>query len=203
MCIRRYDTIKKTQKNSTQALIPIDDIQENGFVKLKGGGYIKIIRVTPINYELKSDLEKKTILNSYKAFLKTCNFNLQILIQSRKENLEKQISILEKEKNLKKNSKEKQIFNNYIEYIKRINFENKSSSKNFFIIIHQKDDLPKKNSNYNPDSLIKENLNDKFFQIKETLTRCGNYVYELDKKETLNNLYSFFNTRKEILLSNN
>ena len=126
------------QKNSTQALIPIDDIQENGFIKLKSGCYIKIIKVTPINYELKSDLEKKTILNSYKTFLKTCNFNLQILIQSRKENLEKQISILEKEKNLKNNSKEKQIFNNYIEYIKRINFENKSSSKNFFIIIHQK-----------------------------------------------------------------
>ena len=125
------------------------------------------------------------------------------MIQSRKENLEKQISILEKEKNLKNNSKEKQIFNNYIEYIKRINFENKSSSKNFFIIIHQKDDIPKKNSNYNSDSLIKENLNDQFFQVKETLTRCGNYVYELEKKETLNILYSFFNTRKEFLLSNN
>ena len=41
----------------------------------------------PINYYLKSDLEKEAILNSFKLFLKTCDFNIQILIQSKKENL--------------------------------------------------------------------------------------------------------------------
>ena len=32
------------------------------------------------------------ILNSYKIFLKTCDFNFQILIQSKKEDLSKHIS---------------------------------------------------------------------------------------------------------------
>ena len=115
-------------------------------------------------------MEKKTILNSYKTFLKTCNFNLQILIQSKKENLEKNIFNLEQEKNKKKDPKEKEIFDNYIEYIKKINSE----------------------------KIIIENLNEKYFKIKETLSRCGNFIYEIEKKETLDILYSFFNCRKNL-----
>ena len=41
---------------------------------------------------MKSELEKEAILNSYKIFLKTCNFDLQILVQSNKEDLSKHIS---------------------------------------------------------------------------------------------------------------
>lgn len=49
--------------------------------------YVKIAKIKPINFSLKSELEKEAILNSYKLFLKTCNFNMQILIQSNKEDL--------------------------------------------------------------------------------------------------------------------
>lgn len=193
--IRRQKEIRITKENSVQNIIPIEEIKENGIIKLKNETYIKIIKIIPINYELKSELEKKTILNSYKSFLKTCNFNLQILIQSKKENLEKHILILEKEKNLKKTPKEKQIFDNYIEYIKKSNLDNKSSSKNFYIIISQNDELSKKGLN-NLEKIIIENLNEKYFKIKETLSRCGNIVYETDKKEVIDIMYSFFNYRK-------
>ena len=70
---------------------------------MKNNKYIKILKIIPINYNLKSDLEKEAILNSYKIFLKTCNFNIQILIQSSKENLEKNIF------NIQKISKKKKI----------------------------------------------------------------------------------------------
>ena len=43
----------------------------------------------PINFNLRSDLEKESILNSYKIFLKTCDFDIQILVQSNKEDLSK------------------------------------------------------------------------------------------------------------------
>ena len=84
----------------------------------------------------------------------------------------------------------------YIEYIKKINSENKSSSKNFFIIIHQDDEFKNINPENNSEKIIIENLNEKYFKIKETLSRCGNFVYEIDKKETIDILYSFFNCRK-------
>ena len=79
------DFIKK-KKISTQEWIPFDRILINGIIVRKNE-YIKILKVLPINYDLKSNLEKEAILNSYKLFLKTCDFNIQILIQSKKENL--------------------------------------------------------------------------------------------------------------------
>ena len=189
--------IKRTKENSVQNLIPIIQIKENGVIKLKNEKYIKIIKVIPINYELKSELEKESILNSYKVFLKSCNFNLQILIQSKKEDLEKHFFILEQEKK-RKDTKDNQIYNDYIKYVKKINSENKSSSKNFYIIIHQDGEYQNNNSQYNQEKIIIDNLSEKYFKIKESLTRCGNFIYEIDKKETIDILYSFFNYRKNI-----
>ena len=188
--------IKVTKENSVQNMIPIKEIKEQGIIKLKNEHYIKIIKIIPINYELKSDLEKKSILNSYKIFLNSCNFNLQILIQSKKENLEKHFFILEQKKNQIKDFQEKIIYEKYIEYIKKVNSENKSSSKNFYIIIHQKDEMQNLKSHTNNEKYIIENLNEKYFKIKETLARCGNFTYEIDKKETIEIMYSFFNCRK-------
>ena len=90
---------------SVQQWIPFIKIFDNGVLKTKENSYIKILKIIPINYKLKSELEKEAILNSYKTFLKTFNFNLQILVQSKKENLKKQILILEQEKKIKKELK--------------------------------------------------------------------------------------------------
>ena len=84
--------MKNHQIDSVQNWLPYRKIFERGIIKLKNLSYIKIIKVIPINFNLKSDLEKQAILNSYKIFLKTCNFDIQILIQSNKEDLSKHIS---------------------------------------------------------------------------------------------------------------
>lgn len=76
----KQETIK-----SIQEWLPITQVLENGIIKLKEDNYIKIIKIIPVGYNLKSDLEKEAILNSYKTFLKTCNFDMQLIIQSKKE----------------------------------------------------------------------------------------------------------------------
>ena len=73
------------KKLTVQEWLQIETIFNNGIIKLKNNTYIKLIKIYPINFNLKSDFEKETILNSYKIFLKTCNFNFQILIQSNKQ----------------------------------------------------------------------------------------------------------------------
>lgn len=80
--------MQKEKKNlCMQEWLPFDYILNDGIIKLKNNQYIKIIKVIPINYNLKSELEKEGILNSYKTFLKTCNFDMQLIIQSNKEDL--------------------------------------------------------------------------------------------------------------------
>ena len=101
---------------------------------MKNNSYIKIIEVKPINYNLKSNLEKDAILNAYKTFLKTCSFNLQIIVQSNKEDLSHNIDIINENLKSEKN-KLNLIGNNYIRYIKYLNQKKESSKKKLFILI--------------------------------------------------------------------
>ena len=185
--------------NSVQEWLPVDEILENGIIKVKNKNYIKILKIIPINFELKSNLEKEAILNSYKIFLKTCNFDIQILIQSNKEDLSNHISkVKEKTKNEKENIKK--ISEKYIEFIKKTNKEKKSSSKNFYILIKEIPENKKQKTDDNIQKIIFDKLNDKYFNIKECLSRCGNVVINIsDKKNTEKILYSFFNSRKDLL----
>ena len=115
--------------------MPIENIYESGIIKTNKNKYIKILKINPINYNLKSDLEKKTILNSYKIFLKTCNFNIQILIQSNKVDLTQNILNIQKNIQEKENSNLEDLSKDYIQFIKKFNNSKKSSTKDFYLII--------------------------------------------------------------------
>lgn len=183
--------MKQEQLYSVQEWLPFQKILDNGIIKLENNLYIKIIQINPINFNLKSELEKEAILNSYKLFLKTCNFDIQILIQSNKEDLSKHISKINSQKNIEKENIKK-ISDNYIGYIKKLNQNKKSSNKRFYIIIKNS----KTQENIKTEEMIIEELNDNFYKIKECLARCGNVVKDVSKKqEIISLLYSFINTR--------
>ncbi len=183
--------MKQEQLYSVQDWLPFQKILDNGIIKLENNSYIKIIQINPINFNLKSELEKEAILNSYKLFLKTCNFDIQILIQSNKEDLSKHISKINSQKNIEKENIKK-ISENYIHYIKKLNQNKKSSNKRFYIIIKNL----KTHENIKTEEMIIEELNDNFYKIKECLARCGNVVKDISKREEIISLlYSFINTR--------
>lgn len=184
--------MKQEKIKSVQEWLPFEKILENGIIKLKNFSYIKIIEIVPINFNLKSEIEKEAILNSYKIFFKTCNFDFQILIQSNKENLEKNISNIKNQEKLE-NEKIKKISKNYIQYIKELNQSKKSSNKNFYIII--KNDTQKEKEEKQEEIIIEE-LNEKYFKIKECLARCGNIVKDINNKKIVKEvLMSFINRR--------
>ena len=130
-------------------------------------------------------------MNSYKIFLKTCNFNIQILIQSKKENLSNHISKIKD--NIQKEEFLKDISEEYITFIKERNLQKNSSSKNFYIIINYN----LNNNQNNSEELIINNLNEKYLKVKESLNRCGNIVKECsDYNEVSNIFFSFLNSKK-------
>lgn len=191
--------MKLNKINSVQDWLPFDRVLENGIIKLKNNSYVKIIKIIPINFNLKSNLEKEAILNSYKIFLKTCNFDIQILIQSNKEDLSKHISKIKNQ--IKEENKNLKILSNkYINFIQKINKNKKSSSKNFYILIKEFPENKKQKINENTEKIIFDKLNDKYFNIKECLSRCGNTVMDISEKEMAEKiLYSFFNSRKNLI----
>ena len=171
------------ENRTTQDWIMMEKIFDNGIIKLKNSKYVKIIKVKPINFNLKSNLEKESILNSYKIFLKTCNFDIQILIQSSKENLNKNIQLIKE--NLEKENKKylNKLADDYFNFIQKFNSLKNSSSKNFYIIISE---------NGQNENNIFQSLNEKYFKIKECLFRCGNIVQEINSIEEIKKLFNLF-----------
>ena len=78
-----------------------------------------------------------------------------------------------------------------------MNLTKKSSSKNFYIILANE---KLKGIDYNHSfEIIKNDLKEKYFKIKDCLSRCGNSVIEINSKnQIIKILYSFLNTRKLI-----
>ncbi len=183
--------MKKEIMEPIQNWLPIEEIFENGIIKLKENNYIKIIKIIPVNYNLKSDLEKEAILNSYQTFLKTCQFDMQIIIQSNKEDLSEHIKKIRKQNEKQENENMKLLSEKYIEFIQRKNLEQHSSSKNFYIII-QKSNLSNKNSKTNFQEIIFQELNENYLKIKECLSRCGNLAISIDEPETIKTILKSF-----------
>lgn len=174
--------------NSIQKWIPIEKILEKGIIKLKKNKYIKILKVNPINFNLKTQMEKESILNSYKIFLKTCNFDIQILIQSKKEDLSGHFKNIQNNSQKENNPIIKKYSEEYLKFIQEKNNKNKSASKNIYLII--------KNNSDNMEENIIQELNERYFKIKDCLIRCGNVVLECNKEEIKDILFSFFNLKK-------
>lgn len=184
--------VKIIKNKSVQDWIPIEKITKDGIIKINKNNYVKILKINPINYNLKSDLEKTSILNSYKILLKTCNFNIQILIQSNKKDLSQNILNIQKNIQKTKNINFKKLSENYINFINKLNDSKRASSKDFYLIISNE-----KTENLNSYEIIENDLKEKYFKIKECLSRCGNDVIEInEEKNIIEIFYSLLNTRK-------
>lgn len=179
-----YERRSYIKKLKIQDWLPYDDISNDGIIISKNR-FVKILKITPITYELKSDLEKESILESYKLFLRTCNFDIQILIQSKKEdilNFTKHIEF-ENDENIDLVKKE------YISYIKDLNSNNKLSSKKFFILISVS-----RENNQNDIRFIENTFSEMTLKIKDTLSKCGNDILEIvERKEVIQIINTFLN----------
>lgn len=171
--------------NSMQEWFCIDDILEDGTIITKENSRVKILRVEPINFFLRSEMEKEVILNSYKNIFKSINFDIQIIIQSTKEDLSSNINYIKSknEERLNIESSRAKLLNNYIEYIESLNQIKKSNNKNFYIVVKEKSE--------------QNQIEDKISKIKELLERCGNKSLEINsKKEIIKIIETFYKTRR-------
>jgi type IV secretory pathway VirB4 component len=79
---------------NAQDLVVIDDIRENTIL-LKDGSLRQVIMVNGINMALKSEEEQTILISSYQNFLNSIDYPIQIIIHSRKVNIEKYVKHLE------------------------------------------------------------------------------------------------------------
>lgn len=178
MKINLFNKSQKTTEeeiNTFQKWLKINEIKD-GNIYMKNGNTLRILKVLPINFNLKSQLEQKAILNSYKLFLKNLNSKIQIIISNKKTDVSRHLD--EILKNTNENSPIYEMSNDYINLINQIISEKGTITREFYIVIQ-----------------VTDNIENEVLKIKEYLLNCGNSVSECSKNQILDLLQNFLNKR--------
>ncbi|MBD3248205.1 TraC family protein [Candidatus Falkowbacteria bacterium] len=119
---------------STQQYLDIAEIKDD-VVVMKDGTVRAVLLVSSINFALKSEEEQNAIVSSYVGFLNNINFPVQIVIQSRKLNIENYVEELKKMEKEQTNELLKVQTKEYIEYIQELVSLGDIMTKSFYVII--------------------------------------------------------------------
>jgi hypothetical protein len=119
---------------ATQKFIDIAGIQE-GVVILKNGGYRMIFAVSAVNFSLKSEEEQNSIIFQYQSFLNSLHFPVQVVMRSKRLDLNPYIKKINEAKDKQTSELIKMQTEDYIDFISQlINLAN-IMKKTFYVIV--------------------------------------------------------------------
>ncbi|OGG40230.1 hypothetical protein A3A21_02545 [Candidatus Jorgensenbacteria bacterium RIFCSPLOWO2_01_FULL_45_25b] len=119
---------------ATQQFVDVKDVKD-GVIRLKRGGFRRVLAVSGINFDLKSEEEREIILRSYQAFLNTLDFSVQFFIHSRKVNVSSYLRQIEERRAEEENELLKIQIEDYMNFIRSFVEENPIVTKSFFVVV--------------------------------------------------------------------
>ena len=122
------------EAQATQQFVDVERVQ-NGTVVLKGGGLRKILLVSGINFALKSEEDKNIILQAYQSFLNSLDFSLQIIVHSRRLNIQGYLEGLAQRKEHEDNELLREQIDEYSEFIRSFVEQSDIMGKSFFVVV--------------------------------------------------------------------
>lgn len=125
---------KKGSAQSTQLYLNIAEIKDN-VVVLKNGGLRAILQTSSINFNLKSEEEQNSIVFGYQSFLNSLDYPIQIVIQSRKLDVDKYIENVKEKGEMHHNPLLKEQTIQYCEYIQKLVEYADIMEKKFYVIV--------------------------------------------------------------------
>jgi hypothetical protein len=205
--MKKSETEKKFA--SLQRQMDIVDIKK-GTVLLSDGSVRGVLAVSSINFDLKSQEEQEALVVAYQQFLNTLDFPIQILISTKKFDVDPYLSMLSKNKKKEENSLLKNQIEDYINFIEELTEITNIMSTYFYIIIpfypieSKKDGFFEKiSSSLNPKKVIyqqresfetfRNQLYIRMEQIMDGLSGLGLKIAPLQTEELVELFYNFYN----------
>ena len=124
---------KKTN-SPTQKYLAIEEIKD-GVIVLKNGSLRAVLDVSAINFDLKASDEQEAIIGQYQNFLNSVDFPLQILISSRKLNIETYLDFLTEKEKLQKTELMRLQISEYKNFVRQLVSLSDIMDKNFYIVV--------------------------------------------------------------------
>lgn len=120
--------------NSTQKYLKIAEFRDD-LVMMQDGTLRAVMICSSVNFALKGEDEQSALISAYMQFLNSLDYPIQIVIQSRKLDIDNYIRRLkDAEKKLQNELLRNQI-NGYISYIQQLIEMQEIMTKKFFIIV--------------------------------------------------------------------
>ena len=136
---------------------------------------LAVLKITPINFSIKTDGEQESIIYGFQKFLNSLDFPVQFVVTTQSLDMNKYL------KDLISKVNNPDLFNDFEEFLKSNIEKNQMRNRNFFLIIPKKVDL------------------DIQCQVaKERLESVGLRVQRINNKAILRYLYLFFNDASDI-----
>lgn len=192
---------------STQHFLDFSEIRD-GVVVMKDGSLRAVLMISSINFSLKSQEEQDAIIYAYQEFLNSMDFPLQILIQSRKLDIDGYLEKLSNQEMKQQNELLRIQTAEYMEYVRELVEMAQIMSKNFYVVIPYSGSGDQKNKKgvkefLNPAVVVTQS--EKAFQkartrllqrlshVESGLQSLGLRVMPLETQELIELLYNTYN----------
>ncbi|MCX6781022.1 MAG: TraC family protein [Candidatus Magasanikbacteria bacterium] len=119
---------------STQQYLDIAEIRDNTVI-MKDGTIRAVILVSSINFALKSEDEQNAIIAAYVGFLNSLDFPIQVVVQSRKLNIDSYLDRLKESERVQKNELLRTQISDYRQFIRELIELGQIMSKRFFVVV--------------------------------------------------------------------
>jgi hypothetical protein len=164
---------------STQKYLNILTVRD-GLAVMKDGGLRLVLKVSSINFALKSEEEQNALIGQYQGFLNGLKFQMQVVMQSRRIDLYNYLRYLREEMQKQTNDMIRLHMEDYIGYIERLIAKANIMDKKFFVVVP-----------YFPSGIQKTTIIDKILgaaksgEIHYTTEQFKKYQQELKERADL------------------
>lgn len=200
---------KKSNLPSTQQYLDIAEIHD-GVVVTRDGGLRAVILVSSINFALKSEEEQEAVISSYVSWLNYLEHPLQIVIQSRKLNIDKYLLDLEEKEKNQANELLRMQTVEYRQFVSELVDLGEIMSKRFYVVVPyvpgadaNKKFIDRLSTLFSPLKTIhlrdkkfrelKEELNKRVETIRSGLNGMGLNTVVLDTQALIELFYNTYN----------
>jgi len=202
-------TKNKKKFTSTKSSMPLAEIRNDCLV-MKDGSLRAVLMVSSINFALKSADEQQAIINAYMQFLNSFDYQLQIVLQSRRLNIDKYIEKLKQAEKEQANELLRLQIADYRNYVSELVKIGDIMSKKFYVIVpynplsdKKKNFFTKAGETFSPGTFIhlseekfKERRKELFQRaghISSNLNSIGLSAAPLDTQQLIELFYNFYN----------
>ncbi len=130
----KVNHMAKVSAPTTQSFLKISEIRADTLI-MSDGVYCAILAVSSINFDLKNTEEQNALIAGYQSFLNSLDFDIQILMQSRKMDIHSYLQSMKTLMQQQTNELLRVQTAEYIEFVAKLIEDSSIMSKNFYVVV--------------------------------------------------------------------